>query len=316
MIKKNPLISVVMLNYNGLNYLKETIPPILNLDYKNYEIIVVDNGSNDGSIEFIKMFEGIKLIENDRNLGYSQGKNIGIKKSKGEYILLMDNDILVPKKNLLSHLMKWMNKEICFLQPVFLEPPLYMQKTYYYGMFSSIYGKNQDLPVVDLNKIIKTNNLIEIMAPNGACYFFKKSKFVKLGFFDESQPYNIDCFDVGIRAWLFGYCNKLVPSSTVVHLGYKNAYSVKDYAWRTKFLFSGNGRILLKNYSLRKLVFTFPVFVIFQFFKAINYSIRKKIFRFFLLFFGQLVFFYGIYQILLNNVIKYNPKESLSKMSS
>ena len=93
-----PLVSVVMLNYNGLKYLKETIPPILELDYPNYEFIIVDNGSTDGSIEFINEFEKIRLIENGENLGYSNGKNIGVWEAKGEYILSLDNDILILNK--------------------------------------------------------------------------------------------------------------------------------------------------------------------------------------------------------------------------
>src|SRR3989344_5058951 len=95
---KSPLISVIMLNYNGLKYIKRTIPQILKLDYPNYEFIIVDNGSADGSIEFIKEMQiksekvKIRLIENGENLGYSKGKNIGVKHAKGEYVLLLDND--------------------------------------------------------------------------------------------------------------------------------------------------------------------------------------------------------------------------------
>ena len=98
MENKPPKISVVMLNYNGLNYLKKTMPPILKLDYPNYEFIIVDNGSTDGSKEFIKKFRKIRLIENHKNLGYSKGKNIGVKHAKGDYVLLLDNDILIKKQ--------------------------------------------------------------------------------------------------------------------------------------------------------------------------------------------------------------------------
>ena len=104
MKNKTPLISVVMLNYNGLKYLKRTIHPILKLNYPTFEFIIVDNGSTDGSIEFIKKFKRIKLIENGENLGYSKGKNIGVKHAKGEYVLLLDNDILLVLQYNKSHM--------------------------------------------------------------------------------------------------------------------------------------------------------------------------------------------------------------------
>ena len=87
-----PLISIVILNYNGLNYLKKTIPPILDLDYHNYEIVVVDNGSDDESIDFLRNHKRIRLIENKVNYGYSKGKNIGVKNAKYDYICFMDDE--------------------------------------------------------------------------------------------------------------------------------------------------------------------------------------------------------------------------------
>ena len=90
-----PKISVVMLNYNGLKYIKKTIPSILKLSYSNFELIVVDNGSTDGSIDFLKKNKEVLLIDNRENLGYSVGKNIGIKHAHGEFIFLIDGDILI-----------------------------------------------------------------------------------------------------------------------------------------------------------------------------------------------------------------------------
>jgi len=78
-----PLVSIVMLNFNGQKYLKQTIPSMLNSDYPNCEFIVIDNNSTDSSVEFIKKFKRIKLIQNKENCGYSKGKNIGVKNARG-----------------------------------------------------------------------------------------------------------------------------------------------------------------------------------------------------------------------------------------
>ena len=95
------LVSVVILNYNGLKYLKEglaeCVDSVLASNYANLEIIFVDNGSVDGSVEYIrkKYSSKIIIVENRANLGWSKGFNNGIRASNGEYIALLSNDMTV-----------------------------------------------------------------------------------------------------------------------------------------------------------------------------------------------------------------------------
>ncbi len=292
MSPKIPMISIVVLNYNGLKYLKKTIPPLLKFRYPKYQIIVVDNASTDGSGKFLSKFGKLLVIKNRRNYGYSIGKNIGIKASSGEYILLLDNDILIEDRNFLDILFNKLNDSICFLQPFFLEKPKYLNETAYYGMFASRYGKDVNLRAIEVKDLKEKFNLIDIMAPNGACYFFKKSKFVRLGYFDESQEHNIDCYDVGVRAWLYGYKNKLITEVSVLHLGYKNSDSITEYIRRIKLLFSGNARIIIKNYRWRNILFTLPMFFFFQLFKSIRYSLIRRDVRVFLAFVSSVSLFF------------------------
>ena len=101
-IKNQPLISVVMSNYNTpLNYLEESINSILSQTYSNFEFIIVDDGSTDGSIEKIKSFDDprIKLICNKRKHGLAYSLNKGFSVCKGKYIARMDSDdISLPKR--------------------------------------------------------------------------------------------------------------------------------------------------------------------------------------------------------------------------
>ena len=206
--KKYPLISVVMLNYNGLKYLKKTIPPILNLDYPNYEIIVVDNGSTDGSTGFIKKFKKIKLIENKKNVGYSRGKNMGVRKAKGKYILSIDNDILINDNDVLNRLLENYQKNIGFIQILLLD--INQNKTKHYGLYFSIYGVNSHQKSVNIRKILNfPYDLIEIPSPTGGCFFISKKNWNKIGGFDEAQDFNLDDVDIGPRAYLFGFQNIL-----------------------------------------------------------------------------------------------------------
>jgi len=90
-------VSIVIVNYNGKNLLQTLLKSILKSTYKNYEIIIVDNHSIDGSQEFIKKnYKKIKLVQNKKNLLYS-GINSGLKFCKGKYILFLNNDMELDK---------------------------------------------------------------------------------------------------------------------------------------------------------------------------------------------------------------------------
>ncbi len=92
----NPLVSVNLLVYNGKEYLKNCIDSVLNQSYKNIEFLIIDNNSNDGSIEFIRdNYPNIKTIEMGANLGFAKGHNLGIEKSSGKYILCLNQDIIL-----------------------------------------------------------------------------------------------------------------------------------------------------------------------------------------------------------------------------
>lgn len=99
-----PLISIVIPNYNGVLFVAEALESVLTQDYQNKEIIVVDDGSSDGSLELLRTYEGkIRLIETE-NLGAAAARNAGILASKGELIAFLDSDdIWVANKLTLQH---------------------------------------------------------------------------------------------------------------------------------------------------------------------------------------------------------------------
>ena len=93
--ENEPLISIIILNRDGLHHLKRLFKDFdKKTNYSNYEIIVVDNASTDGSVEFLKSLDlPITVIENKENVSFSKGNNDAAKIAKGEYILLLNNDI-------------------------------------------------------------------------------------------------------------------------------------------------------------------------------------------------------------------------------
>ena len=91
-----PLISIVILNYNAEKFLDECLSSIYKTEKVNFEIILVDNASTDKSYrEYTQKFPEIKLIENEKNLGYCEGNNVGIRASKGEFVVVLNPDTVV-----------------------------------------------------------------------------------------------------------------------------------------------------------------------------------------------------------------------------
>ena len=105
-----PLVSIIVLNYNAGELLLNCIESIFLCNYKNFEVIVVDNCSTDNSHnECKKKFEKIRLIENTQNLGYCEGNNVGIRNASGEYLLILNPDTIV-ESDLIEKFLETANK--------------------------------------------------------------------------------------------------------------------------------------------------------------------------------------------------------------
>ena len=91
-----PLVSIVILNFNGANYLKTFLPSVLATSYQNKEVVVADNGSTDDSLEIVaKLFPTVKIIQNPTNEGFAGGYNWALKQVQADYYILLNSDVQV-----------------------------------------------------------------------------------------------------------------------------------------------------------------------------------------------------------------------------
>lgn len=94
-----PLVSVIILNYNGKNYLQNCLKTVLDNNYPNFEVILVDNASTDSSLKDAQAVFGgdprLRIVVNSHNLGFSGGNNIGFRYCYGEYVVFLNNDTQV-----------------------------------------------------------------------------------------------------------------------------------------------------------------------------------------------------------------------------
>jgi GT2 family glycosyltransferase len=96
-----PRVTALTLNWNGRRWLGECVKSLLELDYPNYEVVVIDNGSTDGSQDYVRTdFPGVTLLENETNLGYARGFNVGLEygyRHGADYFLIMNNDAVIDR---------------------------------------------------------------------------------------------------------------------------------------------------------------------------------------------------------------------------
>src|ERR1700761_3748811 len=92
-----PKVAIVILNWNGVNHLRQFLPSVLSSVWPNLEIVVGDNGSTDGSVEFIKStYPSITIIQNTENFGFTGGYNRVLAQVEADYYILLNSDVEVP----------------------------------------------------------------------------------------------------------------------------------------------------------------------------------------------------------------------------
>jgi len=209
------MTSIVILTYNKLNYTKKCIESIRKYTFKeSYEIIVVDNASTDGTIEWLKTQSDIITIFNKENLGFPKGCNQGIKIAKGDEVLLLNNDVIVTPKwliNLLEAL--YSSEQIGAVGPVTnLAPGQEIVATY--EEESGIANFAIDIAEKNKNKWSQQIKLV------GFCLLFKKSALDEVGLLDELfTPGNYEDDDISFRLLLAGYKLLLCHNVFIHHFG-------------------------------------------------------------------------------------------------
>lgn len=104
---RSPKVSILILNYNGLKWLPACLSSALGTDYPNLEVCLVDNGSSDGSIEYVReKFPSVRIIANGRNLGFAEGYNRAIRAVDAEFVAILNNDAEVLEPGWVGHLVR------------------------------------------------------------------------------------------------------------------------------------------------------------------------------------------------------------------
>ena len=261
-MSKNPLVSVIVLNYNAGELLLNCIESIKKSAYKNLEIIVVDNISTDKSQEVCKeKYPDIKLIQNNENFGYCEGNNIGIRVAKGDYITILNPDTIV-ESNWIEELISAYNKfGEGLYQPKHLslnEKTVYMSAGNMLNIFGFGYAREKGKK--DQNQF---NKIEEINYASGTCLFTSSNVLKKVGLFDPFIFLYHDDLDLGWRASQLGIKSYYVPTSIIYHA---ESYSLKWNAEKFYWLERNRKYCILTHYSKQTYSKIFPTLIAVDFF--------------------------------------------------
>jgi len=261
-MSENPLVSVIVLNYNAGELLLNCIESIKKSAYKNLEIIVVDNISTDKSQRICKeKYPDIKLIQNDENFGYCEGNNIGIREAKGDYIIILNPDTIV-ESNWIEELISAYNKfGEGLYQPKHLslnEKTVYMSAGNMLNIFGFGYAREKGNK--DENQF---NKIEEISYASGTCLFTSSAVLKKVGLFDPFIFLYHDDLDLGWRASQLGIKSYYVPTSLIYHA---ESYSLKWNAEKFYWLERNRKYCILTHYSKQTYSKIFPTLLVVDFF--------------------------------------------------
>lgn len=292
---KPPRVSIIILNWNGWRDSVECLKSLNKIAYSNFEVIVIDNGSTDKSVEMIKNFKRqalrfkLNLIENKENLGFAEGNNVAIrqilKEGDSDFILLLNNDTVV-EKGFLAELIKTAQekKEAGILGP----------KIYYYNfkgkknviqstgsrinLFFGNFPATERPDKVDKRPFVKPKSVDFV---TGACLLIKTEVVRKIGLLDKRFFLVFEDTDWCLRAKKAGYLILYVPRSIIWHKKSKTfqAKNVPQIYYYTRnlfwFEFKHANIFQLTCFLFNYFLFIFPKYFFGYLFIKKNYTLWK-----------------------------------------
>jgi GT2 family glycosyltransferase len=250
----NPIISVIIVNYNGKKFLKECLDSLYDQTAVNLEIIVVDNASSDSSVDYLKScFSEVILIENSSNLGFAGGVNTGIRNACGAFILTLNNDTWVDC-HCIERLLAAMKSDNCIgmCATKMLFPDYRINSA---GICISRSGAAWDRGMYE-EDTSQYNICEEIFGPCAGAALLRKAMLDEIGLFDEDFFLYMEDVDLAFRGQLAGWKCIYVPDAVVYHHRGGTAGVLSDTA-----VYYGNRNIIwypVKNYPILTLLISLP----------------------------------------------------------
>ena len=223
-------LSIIILTYKDIELAKQCLASIFKADLKlDYEIIVVDNGSSDSGIDEVEKIEHVKLIKSEKNLGFSGGNNLGLKKAQGDYILILNPDVIIESGGI-EKMIEFLknNPQVGLAGPKLVNDdgslqyscrrfykfltPLYRRT--FLGKFS--FGKKELRKIMMKDFDHEENGPVDWLL--GACFLTTNKHLDKVGLLDERFFLYFEDMDLCRRFWQAGFQVYYFANTKFVHL--------------------------------------------------------------------------------------------------
>lgn len=244
-------VAVVILNYNGVSLLQKYLPTVVN-NTTDAEIVVIDNGSTDQSVNWVRAaYPELQIVQLDKNYGFAEGYNIGLKKVEADLYVLLNSDVETPKgwlTPMIEYIMCHPNCAAC--QPKILSDSKRDEFEYagaaggFIDMFGYPFCRGRVMSHIEKDSG-QYDEISEIFWASGACLVIRSTLYNEVGgldgrFFAHQEEIDL-CWRLKARNWSI-VC---VPQSVVYHkgggsLGYESPF-------KTKLNFRNNAILLFKN---------------------------------------------------------------------
>jgi GT2 family glycosyltransferase len=248
-------ISVVIITYNNQDDISDCLKSVTSQTIGNYEVIIVDNGSDDSTVDIVKSnFPDVKIIENRINRWYTGGNNDGFRIANGAYIVVLNPDTVVEKD--------WLDKLVQPLRSGHADASTSKIARYenpdrlntcglsvHYTGLGFCRGLDEPITSYDARS--------SVPALSGCCFGITRNALESVGEFDESFEFYLEDLDLSWRLRLLGYELEYVPDSLVYHK-YDRSFPV----WRFYNMERNRFQILLKSLQKRTICKLFPALVL------------------------------------------------------
>jgi hypothetical protein len=257
-----PSVTLLILNFNGMRYIENCLNSVVKTDYPGLRVIVIDNGSQDESADFIrKNYEQVELIQNQNNYGFAKAYNLVLDSVESDYVAILNNDVEVEPywlKQLVNHATKKGRVAAANPKMLFLYDRTRVNSA---GGSCDAYGVgwNRGNGEIDNHQY---DGVEEVFYSNGAAMLINKSVWSDIGSFDERYFMYGEDLDWCWRARLKGYKILYVPEARIYHRWKGSNGAMIQFLERHQLA------TVIKNYSLKSLISIVPRWLALKVLKA------------------------------------------------
>jgi GT2 family glycosyltransferase len=275
MIPGKPVVSVIIVNWNGRSWLETCLPALAAQTFTEFETIIVDNGSTDNSLDWLaENWPRVRVLALEENSGFARANNVGIRAAHGRYIATLNNDT-IPEPEWLDALVTAVSTNTA-------------EKT---GMAASLITLWQqpsllDSAGIDVDKagIAWNRGYGQITAtalkprfvfgPSAAAALYSKQMLVEIGLFDESYFAYYEDVDLAWRAQRHGWRCRYTPAAKVSH--WHSATGEQTPALKLTLLGRNKLLTILKNYPWPQLLWYLPLILLFDITAVLTQTLKQK----------------------------------------